>query len=562
MIPDPDAVRRVRSGAGLARESLFGSLLVSGPDALSFLDSQLPAAIPRVDEGAGGVTARLDRLGRVHTLFAYTRDGDAMVLLPLRERVGFLAEDLDRFHIREDLAFDSGAGVSVLELHGPETSAVLHRLTGVRPRTGTGDLTRCEVAGIPVRFVFHAWTGSPGGHVLVESAQANDVVRAIAGDSAVTELTPEDLEVLRIEGGWPLPGRDLDEKTLILELDRDDELVAFDKGCYLGQETVARVHSRGRVQKLLRGLVFEGEQIPPPGTLLFSGDDPAGETRSGVHSPALDSTVVLAWVSRRFADDDEVLHAKLGANWVPARVVRLPLYRTPGPAEQARVFYRSGNEAFGAGEFDTALGWYEKAVLMNPGFVDAYEALGICHERAGRLTEATEVMEELATMDPGHAMAWTNLSRYYARDGRIAEAETAQVRANALIARQRQGDEDAAKLQAETQAEDQKRKEERIAIFRQVLELDPDDVVANFGLGKLLLDLGRPAEAILLFAKSVEGKPDYSMAYNLWGESLAGAGRTDEAADVWRRGIEVAGSQGDLMPKRAMTGRLAELGSD
>ena len=87
------------------------------------------------------------------------------------------------------------------------------------------------------------------------------------------------LEMMRIEGGLPGFGKDMDERTLLPELGRP-EMVSHEKGCYLGQETVARVHSRGRVHRLLLGLEIEGDRVPEPGTLATAISPPARLTVS------------------------------------------------------------------------------------------------------------------------------------------------------------------------------------------------------------------------------------------------------------------------------------------
>jgi len=87
----------------------------------------------------------------------------------------------------------------------------------------------------------------------------------------------------------------------------------------------------------------------------------------------------------------------------------------------------------------------------------------------------------------------------------------------------------------------------------------PEDVVANFGLGKVLLDLERWEEALPYFRKAIERQASYSMAYNHLGTCLAHLGRGEEAKDVFRRGIEAAKERGDLIPRRDMERKLEGL---
>ncbi len=196
---------------------------------------------------------------------------------------------------------------------------------------------------------------------------------------------------------------------------------------------------------------------------------------------------------------------------------------------------------------------------MNPHHADAFEAIGVCLERLGRLDEAIEIMRGLTETDPQNVMAWTNLSRYHARQGHIEEAERIKGQVTYLIWKRELGEKSAARKTAEDEAARRARLTERIGLFRRVLDMDPDDVIANFGLGKTLLDLERYDEAVPHFRKAIRGQRDYSMAFNHMGTCLARLGRRDEAEAVLREGIAVAAAKGDLIPRRDMTRKLEEL---
>jgi tetratricopeptide (TPR) repeat protein len=246
---------------------------------------------------------------------------------------------------------------------------------------------------------------------------------------------------------------------------------------------------------------------------------------------------------------------------VAATVRSLPLYRAPGPREQAETLYGKGMNAFKGDRFEEALGFFERATLMNPGHYPAYESAGVCLERLGRLDEAIETMEGLTAMDPDNVMAWTNLSRYHAQQGRIDEAEKIKGHVTYLVMKKEMGKKASERQADEAEAVRRKRLEERIDLFRQVLALDTQDVVANFGLGKIYLDLERYAEAVPHFQRAVAGKANYSMAYNHLGTCLVKLGRSREAERTFRKGIEAATLKGDFIPKRDMERKLAELHS-
>ncbi len=135
-----------------------------------------------------------------------------------------------------------------------------------------------------------------------------------AGGHAGTEA---DLAAARVLAGWPTLGREIDEKTLPQEV-RFDEIggVSYTKGCYTGQETVARVHFRGHVNRTLRGLVFEGNEAPGERALVAGGKE-VGTLRTTL---ALDDRVLALATLRREVPDG----AEVGSGTRSARVVALP----------------------------------------------------------------------------------------------------------------------------------------------------------------------------------------------------------------------------------------------
>ncbi len=558
---DPAAeARAARARVALGRTELVAVAEVAGPDRVSFLQAQLPVDVAAMEPGSGAYTAYLDRKGRISADLHLLNLGETMLLLARPDLLAGLLARFEEHRFRERASFtDLSREWAALELHGPETPALLLAASGNRVDLDPYLHREIRLGSRPVRFVADPWTGDVGGRLLVsrsDLAPVRDALTAAGREHGLVEVGAEALEILRIEGGRPAFGVDMDGRTLILELGRGG-MVSHDKGCYLGQETVARVHSRGHVNRFLAGIVIEGGTPPPAGALLLVDEAPVGESRSACLSPNLGRPIALAMVRREAIEPGTVVHLNLDGAMVPAVVQELPLYRPPGPAEQAEVLYRRGMEAFRSDRFEEALGLFERAILMNPRHADAFESMGVSQERLGRLDDAIETMRALTEMDPGHVMAWTNLSRYCAQCGLIEEAEEIKGRVTYLIWKREMGEKEA---ERRAQADTERRRaelEERIGLFRRVLEMDPEDVIANFGLGKILLDLERYEEAVPCFRKAVEGQPDYSMAMNHLGTCLMKLGRNDDAARVFRDGIGIATRKGDLVPKRDMARKLA-----
>lgn len=132
--------------------------------------------------------------------------------------------------------------------------------------------------------------------VFVPNEAAEDFISDLKNENAV-EIAEELHETLRIENGVPKYGADADETTIVPELGIAD-LISYNKGCYIGQEIIARIHFRGHVAKQLRGLVFEGENetIKPHDEIKSLEGKNAGRVASVTFSPNLGKTIALAYV--------------------------------------------------------------------------------------------------------------------------------------------------------------------------------------------------------------------------------------------------------------------------
>ena len=157
------------------------------------------------------------------------------------------------------------------------------------------------------------------------SKDSTDEFSSELKNKGAVEISDALYEVLRIENGVPLYGVDMDETTVVLETGLD-EAVSFTKGCYIGQEIIARIHFRGHVAKKLTGLIFEDESADvKPGDEIKSFEDKnAGKITSLTFSPKLGKTIALGLVRYDFlAEETEV---KVGNH--KARVINLPFIKS------------------------------------------------------------------------------------------------------------------------------------------------------------------------------------------------------------------------------------------
>ncbi len=289
----------LRHGAGivdLARDVVR----VAGPDASKFLQGQLSQDVNGIETGGSAWSLLLAPQGKVVTLLRIAHEADDSFLVDTEGGWGdAMVERLQRFKLRVKCDIEPLAWRCVA-VRGPSAHQVA---TG-----GTGLALAAD------------WPGLAGVDLLGDAPVA---------PPHVVDCRMEAYEAVRIECGLPLMGREFDDRTIPAEAGVVEATVSFTKGCYTGQELVARIDSRGgNVPRRLRGLVFEGRfeggVLPPVGAEVRSGDKVVGHLTSVARSIDLGVPVALAYVGRAVSPPATVEVSWEGGS-SPARAEALPL---------------------------------------------------------------------------------------------------------------------------------------------------------------------------------------------------------------------------------------------
>ena len=197
-----------------------------------------------------------------------------------------------------------------------------------------------------------------------------------------------------------------------------------------------------------------------------------------------------------------------------------------------------------------------RAIFKYPKYADAYEALGVILSRYEQYDEAIELMKQLKELSPQEVMAYSNLSVFYMKKGMITEAEEEKSQAT-IVTFQKAANERKKRLEIEKQQTvNQQEIKRKIEMFKQVLSLDENDLLANYGLGKSYFDLQQYEKALIHLQKVILIKKNYSVGYLQLGKCLKNLGKIEEAKSVWQKGIQIANDNGDLMPAKEMTNLL------
>ena len=289
----------IRSGGtGFFRQDR-GLIAVSGGEAVQFLDGLISNDVKKLEDGAQMLAAFPDAKGRLNGLVRVVRQGDKFL---------FETEEATRERIFDNLArFTMAGDFSVEDLTG-----------------NYGFIRVFDRSFIPITPPFVEFDMRYGTDYFVHVEDVDDFLGELRYLDAA-EISPELFEVMRIEYGIPAYGVDMDETTIVPELNLDG-LISYNKGCYIGQEIIARIHFRGHVAKKLTGLKFAASDGDAASLtekeLLTSDGKNAGRLTSITISPALEKVVALGYVrydylekgTKLVAGEYEVIQSKDGRN--------------------------------------------------------------------------------------------------------------------------------------------------------------------------------------------------------------------------------------------------------
>ncbi len=563
LISAAEQARQVRMGCGWALRPDMRVYHVTGQDAASYVQTQTTNDVVTLATGQGHYNALVDRKAHLKAFFSLHRlAADQLCILVEDTQAAPLYDHLEQFHFVEEVTLTPQPDWSVVQIEGPRSAALLttvfkHALPPLLPL----GIAATFWGLVEVQIVARSESGEPGYWVLLPQTKAAAFLAALGhagadfGGSAMDDAVREQL---RIEAGWPRYGVDMNAETQLPETGLEQVAVSYNKGCYLGQEVIARIKTYGVIPKALIGLVFDGDVCPAPGTDITLAGKSVGTVCSGTFSPMLKRPVALAYLRKQHRNPGEVLTFEAhDQNW-QATVTRLPFYTGPTPQERAHHLYDEALERFAGPEEAHAIPLLEEAIALDPQLADAYEVLGVILSRLGRIDEAIAVMQQLTTIAPEAPMAHTNLSRFFMLQGDKATAEHHMAEAARLDMLRHSKAVDAAQ-QAAAKAAQQAQMAE---MFKEVIETeDPDDLVANYGLGKIYADQGQYADALPYLRKAVAIDRFYSAAWLQLGKALEQTQALDEARETYRQGITAATQKGDLMPLKEMEQRLMGLGT-
>lgn len=483
------------------------SLTASGSDAIAFIQGQSTQKLSDIWQ----FHAFVERTGKLESYFLARQHDGKVEILAHDELKSKIQGRFDKYVISEDVAlFESEAKNLWLAL-GP----------GVHTNHGVGNL-----AGEHCYISFTKW---PKLEVVSEE---------IWNDWCYWQ-------------GIPSLSKPEDIGELITQTILFQAAVDLRKGCFPGQEVVAKIVNIRGAAWAPTLLVLESGNFPRKWEIELEGKVVAKIEPHTNFSEKYFRAQVLRDVrvdGLKLSSDDGQVY----------RTQNFPRYKR-SPVEKALELYHIGTDAFRVGDETLAKEAWERAIEIDPTFADAYESMGVMLGRQKKYVDAEAWMRKLLEVDPQSVMAHTNLSLFLMQQDRIQEAEDHKAKATVAsfasfgrkAAEERVQKEEAQKLELE--------RVKREGMFRQVLEIDPEDALANYGLGGLCLERGQFQDAVKYLDQVIQSDPNYAVAYLALGKALQALHESERAKAIWEQGIKIAAKKGELMPANEMQSLLLSL---
>lgn len=315
-------------GSGLIDLSARGRLHVSGSEAIQFLNGLITNDVKALEAGTWMAAAFPNVHGRLIAAVRVIHEEDGFLIDTEASTYEKVLQTLNRFTLAGDFRVkDLTDETALFSIQGKSVEdmlrAVLNESFPALLQNGT---KRVQWQGTDILLIRATHTAEDGFDIIVDSEKASALWEKLR-ETGAQPVGREAFDILRIEAGEPLYGVDMDETRIVTEASLD-HAVSYTKGCYIGQEIIARIHWRGHVAKKLTGIIFGAPKEVPGDTKICSteGRD-IGTLTSAVYSPILGQTIALGYVKYDYLAPETAVKIVADGEEFPARITELPFVR-------------------------------------------------------------------------------------------------------------------------------------------------------------------------------------------------------------------------------------------
>jgi folate-binding protein YgfZ len=325
--------RALTATAGVWDLSFRGRLCLTGADRVRLLNGQVTNDIKKLQPGQGCYAALVTAKGKVQADLYVQALSDELLLDFEPGLTPALLERFDHYIVADDVpVIDVAPHYGLVSVQGPLAAEVVDALgLEVELPTMRGSSVKATVPGVgDLYLVRNPRLGSDGVDLYVPAEGLGMVFDKTVAAARVRGGGPtgwQAAEVARIEAGIPRFGVDMDESNLAPEAGLDTHAISYSKGCYIGQEVIARIRTYGQVTKALRGLALPADlaALPVRGDQIIREGREVGKITSAIHSPAIGKNIALGYVRKECNAPGTELRVKTAAGAeFPVTVLELP----------------------------------------------------------------------------------------------------------------------------------------------------------------------------------------------------------------------------------------------
>jgi folate-binding protein YgfZ len=469
---------------------------ISGADSEEFLQGQLTNNVKALNEKTGDWTCRLSRTGKVIGFgLLVKKSKNNYIILGEEAPIIAMIQDLNKFIISEDVEIKEQVQKFAFVL-GPKANS-FSEYSFPFLQDFAGLVFNFENIGLPF-------------------------------------IDSELLEVYRRLSGFPI-WSEICDKKFINETILEEIAISYQKGCFLGQETVAKIkNNRGAAnypvlirssEKIKNSFIYE--------KLNYSLTELPREQRIHKRIQELDGKKV--------------------------EVYYLPFFKNQTLEERVAEIYSYASSAFQAESNLLAISYLKWLISIDPTFEDAYESLGVIYGKVGDYNMAHHWLDLLVGVNPKSTLAHTNKSLLYMRQGKITEAEDEKAKATVNSFSAFGAEAKVKKEQSEKLEKESKDRETRKKMFLEVLAIDNDDEMANFGLAEIAFAEKNYTESFNFLKKLVDTNQMHSKSLLLLGKNFEVKKDYSSAKMTYEQGIVLATKKGDFKTANELQERVSKL---
>ncbi len=304
-----------KKAAAVAEKDGFGIIKLAGSERVTWLQGMITNDVEKLRPGTGCYAAHLTPQGRIVAHMRVLIDEEAIWLSLERATVASLMAAFDKLLIMEDVQMEDASGqYSVIAVLGPNAAQTLESWMNeplqVTAKYAHRPFEDCRIVVSDV-----------GYEVWVPVGRTDNILRRLA-QSGATAIDRGTWDVLRTEAGLPVYGVDIDESTTMPEI--GEAGISYEKGCYIGQEVVAKVKYIGHVNRRFVGLIISGTDLPDLKAPVRKGEREVGYVTTALFSPGLQKPIALGFVSRAAYAPGSIVDIAGNGKTLTAEIVDLP----------------------------------------------------------------------------------------------------------------------------------------------------------------------------------------------------------------------------------------------